>query len=380
MSTSLLSHLERQATQDGDRSALLMGGATLTYDGLRAAARQVATLLADHGLEPGDRVGLMAPNVPAFPIVFYGTLSAGGVVVPMNPLLKAREVAYYLGDSGAKILVVWSDVADEARKGADQAGVETLVIDDPLAAGLRGDLTGRADAVPREPNDDAVILYTSGTTGEPKGAELTHANLVVNAEKVAGQLLSAESQDVVMGCLPLFHVFGLTCGLNASVVAGSCLALLPRFDPDQALELIEAAGVTIFEGVPTMYNAILHAKARESTDTSSLRTCISGGSAMPVEVLKQFEEAYGCTILEGYGLSETSPVASFNLPRSGAQARIDRRAHRRRGDAGGRRRRQRRRSWRARGDRHPGPQRHEGLLGEAGQDGGGHPRWLVPYR
>ncbi len=183
-----------------------------------------------------------------------------------------------------------------------------------MAAGLRADVNARADTAERHDDDDAVILYTSGTTGEPKGAQLTHANLTINAETVAGQLLAADTNDVVMGCLPLFHVFGLTCGLNASIVGRSCLALLPRFDPDQALELISAAQVTIFEGVPTMYNAILHAKTADTADTSSLRTCISGGSAMPVEVLKQFEEAFGCTILEGYGLSETSPVASFNLP------------------------------------------------------------------
>ena len=314
MTAGLLSHLERNATEAADHPALLMGGSTLSYGGLCAAARQLATVLGDHGVGPDDRIGLMMPNVPAFPMIFYGALQAGCVVVPMNPLLKGREVEYYLKDSGAKVLFVWSDVADEARKGAEATDVEVIPIEDPHAAELRSGVTGRADSVERADDDDAVILYTSGTTGEPKGAELTQANLTINAEKVAGQLLSADGDDVVMGCLPLFHVFGLTCGLNAAIVGGSCLALLPRFDPDEALELIAGAGVTIFEGVPTMYNAILHAKTADNADTSSLRTCISGGSAMPVEVLKQFEETFGCTILEGYGLSETSPVASFNLP------------------------------------------------------------------
>lgn len=314
MSAGLLSHLERNAAEAGDHPALLMGDERISYRDLRSAAGRLATLLADRGVGPDDRVGLMVPNVPAFPIIFYGALQAGCVVVPMNPLLKGREVEYYVHDSGAKILFVWSDVADEARKGADAAGVVTVVIEDPMAAGLIGDLTGSDDTVARSADDDAVILYTSGTTGEPKGAQLTHANLTINAETVARQLLTSDTADIVMGCLPLFHVFGLTCGLNAAVVSGSCLALLPRFDPDRALELISAAGVTIFEGVPTMYNAILHAKSRETADTSSLRICISGGSAMPVEVLKQFETTFGCTILEGYGLSETSPVASFNLP------------------------------------------------------------------
>ncbi|MDQ6840501.1 MAG: long-chain fatty acid--CoA ligase [Actinomycetota bacterium] len=311
---SLLSHLQRNAAEAADQPALLIGETILTHSGLCSAAGQLATVLGDHGIGPDDRIGLMMPNVPAFPVIFYGALQAGCVVVPMNPLLKGREVEYYLKDSGAKALFVWSDVADEARKGAAAVDVEVIAIEDPMAAGLRADVNARADTAERHDDDDAVILYTSGTTGEPKGAQLTHANLTINAETVAGQLLAADTNDVVMGCLPLFHVFGLTCGLNASIVGRSCLALLPRFDPDQALELISAAQVTIFEGVPTMYNAILHAKSADTADTSSLRTCISGGSAMPVEVLKQFEEAFGCTILEGYGLSETSPVASFNLP------------------------------------------------------------------
>ena len=159
-----------------------------------------------------------------------------------------------------------------------------------------------------------MILYTSGTTGVPKGAELTHANLLRNAEVTAATLLAAGPGDVVMGCLPLFHSFGLTCGLNAAVLGGACLALLPRFDPGEALEIISREKVTIFEGVPTMYAALLHHPDRGQADVSSLRVCVSGGAALPLEILRGFEDAFGCPILEGYGLSETSPVASFNHP------------------------------------------------------------------
>src|SRR5206468_9210081 len=170
-----------------------------------------------------------------------------------------------------------------------------------------GDVAERAD------DDTAVILYTSGTTGTPKGAELTHDNLRRNAE-LSRNLYDLGPDDVIFGGLPLFHSFGQTCSLNATISRGGCLTMLPRFDPGKALEIIGRDGVTIFMGVPTMYGAILHHDGADSADTSSLRICVSGGSAMPGELLRAFEEKFDCAILEGYGLSETSPVASFNHP------------------------------------------------------------------
>jgi long-chain acyl-CoA synthetase len=159
-----------------------------------------------------------------------------------------------------------------------------------------------------------VILYTSGTTGTPKGAELTHDNLMSNVETILDTLIQIQPDDVVLGALPLFHSFGQTCGLNSCMKAGGTLTLLPRFDPDKAFEIIQRDKVTIFEGVPTMYVGMLHSDKADEADTSCLRLCVSGGSAMPGEVLRAFEEKFGCKILEGYGLSETSPVASFNHP------------------------------------------------------------------
>jgi long-chain acyl-CoA synthetase len=182
-------------------------------------------------------------------------------------------------------------------------------------AALLAGVPEQSAPVEREDSDTAVILHTSGTTGKPKGAELTHGGLARNAELCVRTLLQAGPDDVLMGCLPLFHVFGLTCGLNAAVLAGATLTLIARFDPGKALEVIERDGVTVFEGVPTMYSALLGAAdGASSTATRSLRTCISGGASLPVQVLHDFEKTFDATILEGYGLSETSPVAAFNHP------------------------------------------------------------------
>ncbi len=295
-----------------DRPAIRLDDLVITYTQLDDLSARAAGWLRERGVRPGDRVGIMLPNVPQFPVLYYGVLRAGAAVVPMNPLLKAREVEHYLGDSQARLVFAWSAAAEEAAAGAAAVGAGHVVVD----AGTLTEIAARApvaDVAPTADDDTAVILYTSGTTGTPKGAELTHASLYRNAAVTSTTLFDLGPQDVVMGCLPLFHTFGQTCGLNAAVVSGACLTLMPRFDPATALKVIERDRVTVFEGVPTMYVAMLHAGPRVA-DTSTLRLCVSGGAALPVEVLRGFEEAFGTTILEGYGLSETSPVATFNLP------------------------------------------------------------------
>ena len=311
--TNLADNLTRTAAKHGDRPALKLDDLVLTYAELQDGARRVAAMLKDKGVGPGDRVGLVMPNVPPFPVVFYGALAIGAVVVPMNPLLKGREVTYYLEDSGASIVLAWKDMAEEAGKGAEAVGIECVEVGVDFAEVLAG-FEPDEEVVDREDDDTVVLLYTSGTTGQPKGAELTHHSMGTNAALSADTLVELTEGDVVMGCLPLFHVFGLTCGLNASVLNGSCLTLLPRFDAAKALEIVGRDQVTVFEGVPTMYAGMLHAEGADQADMSSLRTCISGGSAMPVEVMKSFEKTFDCIVLEGYGLSETSPVASFNQP------------------------------------------------------------------
>jgi long-chain acyl-CoA synthetase len=312
--TNLSSLLDHAAAEHPDHIAIRMDDLVLTYAQLHEAAARMSTLLASYGVGPGDRVGIMLPNVPAFPIAYYGALAAGAVVVPMNPLLKSREVSYYLSDSGAKVVLAWHPAAGEAAKGAAEAGAEVITAETPDLAGLLAGHAPAAGSSGRGDDDDAVILYTSGTTGRPKGAQLTHANLTRNADLSARTLLENNPDDVVMGCLPLFHVFGLTCGLNATVAAAATLTLLPRFDGAKALDIIARDKVTIFEGVPTMYAAMLHYPEGDPAQAATLRVCISGGASLPVEILRGFEEKFGCVILEGYGLSETSPVASFNLP------------------------------------------------------------------
>jgi long-chain acyl-CoA synthetase len=303
--------LIESAQRDAGHVALKLDDAELTYGQLDGASAHIAGLLAQHGFEPGDRVGIMLPNVPYFPVCYYGVLRAGGVVVPMNVLLKKREVAYYLSDSGAKLLFAWHGFADDAQAGAEQAGAECLLVKPGEFEHQVGAAEPDASVADTTADDTAVLLYTSGTTGQPKGAELTHANLARNAEG-SRNLFGLGDTAITLGALPLFHSFGQTCGMNATLGGGGTLTLIPRFDPAKALEIIQRDKVNIFQGVPTMYGAMLHHSDREQFDTSSLQLCASGGSAMPVELLRGFEKAFGCKILEGYGLSESSPVASFN--------------------------------------------------------------------
>jgi long-chain acyl-CoA synthetase len=295
--------------------ALRCGETTLSYAEFSGAAARVATYLDRAGIRPGDRVGIMLPNTPAFAVVFYGIMSRGAVAVPMNPLLKAREVEFYLSNTGAKALFATPAFAAEATAGAAAAAATPWLVDDASLAELIEGLPEQAAPVSREDDDTAVVLHTSGTTGKPKGAELTHGGLYRNAEITKRTLLQISGDDVVMGALPLFHVFGLTCGLQCSVLAGATLTLIPRFDPHAVMQLIQRYGVTVFEGVPTMFSALLTAAAdHPESATATLRVCASGGAALPVQVLSDFEKKFGCQVLEGYGLSETSPVACFNHP------------------------------------------------------------------
>ncbi|WP_067968513.1 long-chain-fatty-acid--CoA ligase [Mycolicibacter icosiumassiliensis] len=309
--TNLAVNLIDAARRNPDSLALRLDEVEVPYSGLDAASACLAGLLVARGLCPGDRVGVMLPNVPYFAIAYYAVLRAGGVVVPMNVLLKERETSFYLSDSQAKAVIAWHEFAAAAQAGADSAGAECIVVTPGHFEELICTADPVAEPVARHDEDTAVLLYTSGTTGTPKGAELTHANLRRNVATVV-DMLGLTADDVILGALPLFHAFGQTAGLNAAVAAGGCLTLIPRFEPAKALAIIERDRVTVFEGVPTMFAAMLHAGQRG--DTASLRLCISGGAAMPVEVMRGFEEAFQTMVLEGYGLSETSPVASFNHP------------------------------------------------------------------
>jgi long-chain acyl-CoA synthetase len=301
--------LINSAAAHPEHTAIKLDDRELSYAELAAASARVAGLLQAKGVKAGDRVGIMLPNVPYFAVAYYGALRAGATIVPMNVLLKEREVAFYLRDSGAKVLFAWHEFADAAHAGAEQADADCVLVE----PGELEQLLARCDpvtAVPeRRAGDTAVILYTSGTTGTPKGAELTHGNLLRNVEVSVG-LFGLNERAVTLGALPFFHAFGQTCALNATIAVGGTLTLLARFDAGKALEIIERDRVIVFEGVPTMYAALLHHPG--DADASALEVCVSGGAALPVEVMRAFEQRFGCQVLEGYGLSETSPVASFN--------------------------------------------------------------------
>ncbi len=322
MSFNLATMLRESALAQPDKVAVILDEFKLDYRTLDAASNQVAGSLQRAGIQPGDRVCLMLPNVPHFVIAYYGILKAGAVAVPMNVLLRAPEIAFYAGDSEARALITWEDFAEEAVRGVSQLlGVTTYVAGRPgsearpegtrpFAELMQG--SAAFDMIPTDPDDTAVILYTSGTTGRPKGAELSHFNLFMCCQVGAERLVEFEEHDVCLAVLPLFHSFGQSNVMNTAIYAGGTMTLVPRFDADKVLEVIQRDRVSIFAGVPTMYFALLHHPRAGEYDTSSLRLCISGGAAMPGEVMKAFEEKFGVTILEGYGLSETSPTASFN--------------------------------------------------------------------
>ena len=314
MSGNLARLVTDAAARLPEHPALKLDDAVLTYAQLSGATAHMAGLLAAKGVEPGDRVGIMLPNVQYFPVAYYGILRAGGVVVPMNVLLKGREVSFYLNDPEAKLLLAWHGFEEAAREGAEEAGAELVVVKPGEFEQLLGGTEPVTELAERDGSDTAVILYTSGTTGTPKGAELSHDNLYTNCDVSVHTLFSGSEDDVILGALPLFHTFGQTCAMNAATCVGALLTMLPRFDAGKALEIIERDQVTVFAGVPTMYGAMLNHPERGRFDVSCLRVCVSGGAAMPEQIMRSFEAEFGCKILEGYGLSETSPVASFNHP------------------------------------------------------------------
>ncbi len=309
---NLAENLARTARARGRSAALTAGDRVTTFGELDRDSRRVAGFLAARGVRPGDRVGVVVPNVPEFAALYYGILRLGAVVVPTDPLLGQQGMEQHLEDSGVRILVAWATTREDVGPAARAVGAEALL----LEAGGLGRLVGDAPAYDRvEPvaaGDTAVILSTSGTTGEPKGVELTHANLLRNCEVVVNDLLQLTSEDVVFGGLPLFHALGQTVGLNAAIRAGACLALLTRFSGAAALRTLQDQRVTVMQGVPAMYAAMLHEPHRSDHDLSRLRVGVSIGAPLSVEVLLGFEEAFTCLVLEGYGLSESSPVATFN--------------------------------------------------------------------
>ncbi|WP_017612533.1 long-chain-fatty-acid--CoA ligase [Nocardiopsis salina] len=337
--------------EDGARSApenecLVFGDLRLNYALTNAISNQVANLLVSRGIRPGDRVALACPNLPYFPFVYYGALKAGAVVVPLNVLLTPREIAYHLEDSGTKALFAFTGspelpLGERAHEAFQEVESCETYVDLPASPGatestiegaetlwkaIEGQPT-EFETVRTEADDTAVIIYTSGTTGRPKGAELSHNNLMMNAIGAAGMVQAhPDGRDVALVVLPLFHIFGQTVMLNAALYRRATLVLMPRFDGNEALSLMEKEGVTGFAGVPTMYWGLLNAAKDADPGTYDLDKiagnvvdAVSGGAALPAQLAEDFTKTFGVGIKEGYGLSETSPVVSFNNPRTGAK-------------------------------------------------------------
>ena len=309
--------LQASASEHPQKTAIILEDRHISYAELDRAARGVAASLRGRGVEPGDTVALLVPNVPEFTIAYFGILYAGCTVVPINVLAAAPEVAYFLEDSKAKLLVVHPLFEEAGRGGASERGVPVVVAGGAGGADSLEELA-QAEPVdivhPTAPDDTAVILYTSGTTGKPKGAELTHSNLFVNCAFVVPKLMASSAEEhVAMAVLPLFHSFGQTCVQNASIALGGSFTVVPRFEPGKAFEIIRRDKVTFFAGVPTMYFALLHHEGDEVQDFSTVQQAFTGGAPMPVEVMQEFEKKFEVEIQEGFGLSETSPVSSFGM-------------------------------------------------------------------
>ncbi|KUN02789.1 long-chain fatty acid--CoA ligase [Streptomyces yokosukanensis] len=314
---SVAAILAENARRRPEKTALVEGELRLTFGEVWRRSLARAGALTDLGVRPGDRVALMAPNTAEFPVAYYAIAAAGAVVVPVHLLLSCGEVAHVLGDSGATLLLVHPAQAETGRAAADALGVRVVVLGEEFDR-LAADAEPLPSYVTRAVDDPAVIFYTSGTTGVPKGAVLTHFNIVMNATVNAFDANDIRADDIALGALPLFHAFGQTVSLNSTWRAGATLVLLPRFDAARAIELMVREGVNTFHGVPTMFVA-LAAAAPDAAALPDLRVCVSGGASLPVAVLERFEDAFGARIHEGYGLSETSPAAAVNQPLFGTR-------------------------------------------------------------
>ncbi len=324
--------LEDSAKERPAKEAFIFGDTRLNFAQVNGAANQVANALVARGIQKGDKVALSCLNLPYFPIVYFGILKAGAVVVPLSVLLKHNEVAYHLEDSEAKAYFCFegTDTLPMGAQGyegftqVDSCQQFFTITGNPGAPSPFGKtetlgmlMNGASpvfDTRQTQENDTAVIIYTSGTTGHPKGAELSHSNLLMNAIMVR-DMIRIVPEDIMLTVLPLFHIFGQSVQMNAGVLAGSTNVLLPRFTPENVFGLLLKEKVTFFAGVPTMYWALTNAKISAddiSTIAQYMRVAVSGGASLPVKVLTDFEEKFRVPILEGYGMSEGSPVVTFN--------------------------------------------------------------------
>ena len=332
--------LETAAREYPNKAAFTFMDTTINYAQTNGAANQVANGLRSIGIQPGDKVALSCFNIPYFPIIYFGILKAGATVVPLSVLLKKDEIAYHLNDSDAKAYFCFVGTADLPMGQMGYAGFQEadacehffmIMPKGDMPSAIEGTKTlgslmaGQSptgDAHATSADDTAVIIYTSGTTGRPKGAELTHSNIFTNTV-LCKEMINVNPKDTMLIVLPLFHIFAMTVLMNTGVYSGTTNILLPRFDGEAVFGLMQKHNVTIFAGVPTMYWGLLNVKSDQfdyEKISNNLRIALSGGAALPVQVLEDFEKRFGVPIIEGYGMSEGSPVVTFNQIKVGLKA------------------------------------------------------------
>jgi long-chain acyl-CoA synthetase len=316
--TNLLVDIEERAAETPEATAIGFRGQEFSYAEFWEQTGRFAKALADAGVEPGDRVGVYLPNLPQYVIAFHGILRAGGIVVPMNPQYKSREISHLLGDSGATAVVALADLVPQVREVQDDTDVQTII-------SVGGDAEGATEfekflaeesleVVDRADDDVACQPYTSGTTGTPKGVLLTHRNLSFEARASPKIHDGIRADDKMLGVLPLFHIYGMTVTMLATLYEGGSYWPMAEWDASEALELVESEGITLFHGVPAMYNDMVNHTDANDYDLGSVRFANAGGSSLPLEVMRRFEETFEPDLMEGYGLTETAPVTHANSP------------------------------------------------------------------
>ncbi|MEB3102614.1 fatty acid--CoA ligase family protein [Ferviditalea candida] len=322
---NVVDHLAKISSENPQKAAYIFNGMSRTYEQFNGAVTSFAAHLSEMGVQKGDHVALLLGNCPEFVIGLYGALRAGATVIPINPAFTGDEIGYILNNGDVKTVIALDSLAPLVEKLLPSLPrIQHVVITDtrevsyelnnPFLKTFTSMLDDISD-IPEFPNIDeedvAVILYTSGTTGKPKGAMLTHKNIYSNAKDTANYLRMT-NEDRTIATLPMFHVFCLTVALNAPLINGGTIIIVPKFSPGEIFRLVREYEATIFAGVPTMYNFLYQFPEGSPEHLASLRLCVSGGASLPLALLENFENKFNVVISEGYGLSEASPVTCFN--------------------------------------------------------------------
>ncbi|WP_432358975.1 long-chain-fatty-acid--CoA ligase [Sporosarcina sp. UB5] len=311
MGLNLNELLTSSSTKFPNRKAVIVGDESITYKVLQNQVNQFSDMLVAKGIKKGDKVALVLGNCSEFVIAYFGVLRTGAVVVPINPIYTDSEVYYILENSQATMVITHQSLEERfSALNVKLRNLTSILYTENFESLLQETYPSHAPAAVNE-QDLAVILYTSGTTGKPKGAMLTHRNMVSNAHSIS-ELTATTEEDIMVTVLPIFHVFCMTVCMNVPLSAGAAMLIIPKFAPKEILDAVETEKATLFAGVPTMYSYLLQLPRESAYKFATIRLCLSGGASLPVEVLQNFEEKFNVKICEGFGLSETAPVTAFN--------------------------------------------------------------------